>query len=556
METPEKKRPPRRRRRGAKRKSKGVLEADVPRVDLAHDPEAPLRKDEIATLKEHFRFLLRYRRELRLKVNAAEDLLLNGAREPESRGVCQHLLAKVDRASVVSACERMDDATGLRLLVGVIRFSADIEYVLLLLEKIKLTSSSADATTALSQGLERIDFDQVTSGQMRRVLGLVVELFDERERPMLLLGLLESPSFRGAFDKSIPDLPDTLSRIVVPLRAVQAVVLHGQRNTLDPVHLREGVRMLLRGDERNLLRRSVDVRRRLFDFGLQVCTGDHVHHRSLRQLLESLPQPDKRHSTAAINLTRHLLAAHEDHDAARLLVDLAQGYPDFHLPKRWLEILESERLGRYAFANAGSERVDALGHARWQRATWLDRMSPVHLQIAESAHVEEFKAMAYVLAEIGVAGVIPVLASGVNEAGEPYLVVPDWGPALDHTLAHKDGLSLADSIRMAQLATGILSDLASASVLLPDAAPSRFAFDPHGTLWLVDASGASRADTRAETRDLADVHFTRAKALCRAIFASARSYIPPQDLLDEIDEARHAGELMRRLAGSVHAGGR
>ncbi|MEE8201438.1 MAG: hypothetical protein V3R29_09755, partial [Candidatus Acidoferrales bacterium] len=64
----------------------------------------------MAALREHFRFLRENRKELRLKVNAAEDLLLNGVREPTHRGVCQHLLGKVERGAVLSAAERLAPA--------------------------------------------------------------------------------------------------------------------------------------------------------------------------------------------------------------------------------------------------------------------------------------------------------------------------------------------------------------------------------------------------------------------------------------------------------------
>ena len=79
---------------------------------------------------------------------------------------------------------------------------------------------------------------------MRRVLQLMIEVFDEKERPALLLGMLESASFRDAFDKSIADLPEALSHLVLPLRAAQAVILHGKPNTLDSETLGDGVNLL------------------------------------------------------------------------------------------------------------------------------------------------------------------------------------------------------------------------------------------------------------------------------------------------------------------------
>ena len=90
-----------RRRRGGPKTPDSpaqVLSKTPKPVDLkGQDVDEPLMPHEVAALREHFRFLRENRKELRLKVNAAEDLLLNGVREPTHRGVCQHLLGKVER---------------------------------------------------------------------------------------------------------------------------------------------------------------------------------------------------------------------------------------------------------------------------------------------------------------------------------------------------------------------------------------------------------------------------------------------------------------------------
>ncbi len=57
-------------------------------------------------MKRHLAFIAKYRGTLRLKLNAREDLLVNGSAEPTHRGHCKHLLSKVDRSTVVAALER------------------------------------------------------------------------------------------------------------------------------------------------------------------------------------------------------------------------------------------------------------------------------------------------------------------------------------------------------------------------------------------------------------------------------------------------------------------
>src|SRR5499425_2125964 len=99
----------RRRRRGRGDGSGPRPEPVVPEVShLARPPsgDEPLTPDEVAEMKQHVAFIRRYREVLRLKLNAAEDLLVNGQREPGDRGVCRHLLGKLDRAVIDAAVAR------------------------------------------------------------------------------------------------------------------------------------------------------------------------------------------------------------------------------------------------------------------------------------------------------------------------------------------------------------------------------------------------------------------------------------------------------------------
>ena len=129
-------------------------------ADLSDKPvEEPLGPEEVAAMKQHFAFLLKYRKVLRLKLNAAEDLLVNGAKDPAHRGVCLHLLGKVDRAMVNGALTRLDTPEArTRFTEGVVRFSSDVALTLSYLESLSESSSRDEASAALSMGFERIDF--------------------------------------------------------------------------------------------------------------------------------------------------------------------------------------------------------------------------------------------------------------------------------------------------------------------------------------------------------------------------------------------------------------
>jgi hypothetical protein len=520
-----------------------VLSKKPKPVDLKReDVDEPLTPQELAALREHFLFLRDNRRELRLRVNAAEDLLLNGVKEPTHRGVCQHLLGKVERGAVLSAAERLAPAAAAKLLAGVIGFSADIEYVLLFLEKIKLSAAPAAATAALSQGLRRIEFDKVSPTQMRRVLDLLTELFDERQRPGLLLGMLESRSFRHAFDSSISDLPDALAHLVLPLRAVQAVILHGKTNPFDSETLREGLYLLLDLEDKILLRHSLEVRKRLLSFGLQACCApEHRLHRSLRMLLTSFPTSDRHKAEFALALARHFMASGQEADARKLLHVLAGEYPDFPAPARWQGLLDAERLADIALLDAPAELKDALGQNVRRAGIDLKTLRAVWVQIGKPEHADSHDTAAQLLSELCIPGVVPLLASGTTPAGEPYFVVAG-GRELEPELP--ENLEAGDALELCRGAVEILAALATAGIQLPDASLPRFTRETDAGLRLTDLAGAQRLEVEAAK----SAHLKLAREFCEFVLGKARRYIAQKDVREAVSAARSCAELARTFA--------
>jgi hypothetical protein len=544
-------------RRGGSRRGRGgrkfsnraarLLPKQTESVDLAKNADEPLTKQEVAVLRDHFRFLRENRKELRLKVNAQEDLLLNGVREPVHRGVCRHLLEKVDRSNVLAAAERLEPARAAKLLAGIIGFSSDIEYVLLFLEKIKQSNSPADATAALSLGLQRIEFDTVSSAQMRRVLQLMVELFDEKERPSLLLGMLESTSFRDAFDKSMADLPEPLSHLVLPLRAVQAAILRGKPNTFDSETLGDGVKLLLDLDSKILLRHSAEMQQRLFHFGLQSCSApDHRLHDRLKMLFRHFPTSDPKSGERGIALAGHLIAANSEADARQLLQNLASANPDFDIPARWLELLDAERLDRIALLAQPSDRMDALGQHTRRAGIWLETMRPVWVQIARLDEIASHEETVRLIGELAVPGVASLLESGTTKAGEPYFVVANAGEPLERALTENAGLELSPALRVCHEAVGIFNALAAVGVQLPDVNLARFTLERSGALLLTDLAGARRVDPDVR----GGFNFELARSFCTDVLDRARRCIVPAEVRSVVSDSKCFAELARGLARS------
>jgi hypothetical protein len=514
-------------------------------VDLNKNVEEPLSEQEVAVFREHFRFLRTHRRDLRLKINANEDLLLNGVRPPIHRGVCHHLLGKVERKNVLATTERLEPAKAAAFLTGIIRFSSDIEYVLLFLEKVNQSSSSAEATAALFQGFQRIEFDKVSSAQMRRVLQLITELFDAQERAALLLGLLESSSFRDAFDQSMRDLPEALAHLVVPLRAAQAVVLHGKTNTFDSEPLSDGVKLLLAMESKILLRLSAGARDRLFHFGLQVCSAPHHRlHDRLKMLLRNFPKSDSKSRDRGLSLARHLIAANSDADARQLLQGLIRDRSDSSAPSRWLTWLDAERLGRIALLELPDDQKDVPGQGSRRAGIWLDRMRPVWIQIADASSLASHQAGVEIIKDLCIPGVASLLESGTTQAGQPYFTVSALGKPLDRALREDSGLELAATFRVCQEAVGILNALAAVGVQLPDARWGRFTLDGSGALQLTDLAGATRVEVDAH----GGFHFELAQSFCDEVLSQMRRHIVPAAVRSAVTDAKNCAELARGIA--------
>jgi len=542
-----------RRRRGGRKPASGaaaVLAKKSQELAPVSDTEKPLSDREIASLKVHFEFLRVHRKELRLKVNAAEDLLLNGVNPPTQRGVCQHLLGKVDRSSVLRAVERLEPAAGAKLLVGVIRFSSEIEYILLYLEKVKISSSQGDAIAALAQGLERIEFDKVSAAQMRRVLQLMSELFDANDRPRLLLGMLEGRGFREAFDKSVEEMPEALAELMLPLRAAQETILQGGPNR-SPAHvLREGVYLLLAAGDRALRSHPEAVRRRLFEKGVEACRHpDPAVHRSLAVLLASFPKAGRVYRDSAMILIRHFLAEGDEAAAREILQGLAAEQPGFHLPARWLARLDLPKIDQFSVEGEGPGTRDVMNHHR--SLTGFDRrtMRPVWIQLANPDHQASHKFASEVLGGSCIPGLAPLLAEGTTDEGEAYFAIPGPGPLLSESLEHKGGLELSETLAVCQRASEILAAMATAGVELPDANPARFAIDSTGWLVLIDLCGASSASAAAAS----SAHLALAREFCLEVLGRARRHLPPVSLEEGVASTSSFAELVRIFATSPGA---
>jgi len=489
--------PPRQDRNAPQDASQQVL-ARTSSIETEHaDAITPMSPDEIREMKEHLQFLFKHRKRLQLKVNAKEDLLLNGAKEPSERGVCIHLLRKVDRNCVEKALRRTEVADiRIQLLQGVIRFSSDINLLILYLESLRETQSREKAAAALSLGLKRIDFAKASKAQMARVFDLIATLFPQPSLPPLLFGFWQSPSFREAFDQSTDRLPEVLARLLMPIRALFTAVVEGQEPD-DREVLRTGLALFLPCTLHLLKDFPETTRRRLFVLELALTKTPTDSDPILQALLDTVPPKDRLFSTLALDWVRQLLERHEDQKAEKLLSRLAEHHPRFEIPKRWLQSLQRERVGRIALKNTDKNRTV-------QHGFWLDRQQEVVVRIGTAAESVRYGEMSRMHQSLHIPGVAPFATQGVAEDGRPYIATATVGqPATKH---YQKRPPVHVVIEHLQEGLRLLWSLSQTGIAVSDFGLESCFVDARDRLWLQDLSQCTQAapgEAAAQTLDAA-----------------------------------------------------
>lgn len=488
-----------RRRRRAPKKAQPPPQPDPVRViresktPLQEKPvDVPLSPREIAAMKTHFGFLKRHRKLLKLSFNATEDLLVNGTREPTHRGVCQHLLGKLDKARVLSAVERLSPLEARPLLEGIVRFSPDVAYLLLYVEAVERSGAQKEATAVLSATLAQLDYDEVSEAQMRRVLQLLVRVFSKEQRPQILFGLLRNAKFRNLFDESQSGLPSDLAGEVLPLRAAQAVVLQDRPNPCGLEHLRMGVAVLLQNPKAVLLGYSPKARERLLSLALGgTPAASKVPLASLQALVNSLDHDDRTRADKQLGIAIWLLASGNAREAERVLNELGKSHPKFAEPAHWLRALKSaedDDLLILRGPRGGARETEGI---RWCEGYSLARRTPAY--ITRGAGPEDAVRLSNLskLYQAGSSGSVARLLR-FKDGERPALAIERRGRLL---LPTAPGLRRLERPAFHAACRDVAQSVASVSargIALQGLEPTRLAFDAGGRLWLVDLFGATQ----------------------------------------------------------------
>jgi hypothetical protein len=439
-------------------------------------------------------------------LNAAEDLLVNGRRDPTDRGVCRHLLGKVDRAVIDAAVAReplkSNALARARMLAGAIRLTADVGVLLAWLETLAVTRSHAEAARAFAEVVRRIDFEGLSPTRLARLLQVLTETFQGQDRVQVLFSLLDGAAFRRAFDAAESALPADVAAVFAPLRAVHRRLLGEPTATSEPQpaspphadRLALGLEQVMAAPDPVLRGYAEPLRVRMLELALDAGIPPALADRAAGVLLASIAHTGKTYAQLALRRAAQLLVRHVDDRARAVLEELRRAAPGLHVAERWLAALDAKHMGRVALAGATPDRGRLLS------AFWLDGQVAVWLRTAPATAGEAVAAEAALQASLALPGVAPVVEHGVA-SGIPYVAV--LAPGHPMTLDEDRRRDPTTQLVLAGQAVRILRALALAGVALPDADPARFciAGDRNPTLTLADLDGArtTAPDEAAQT---------------------------------------------------------
>ena len=501
----------------------------------------PLSVSEVAEMKEHFKFLRQHRKLLKLRLNATEDLLLNGVRDPVHRGVCQHLLAKVEKDRVLAVSERLPPAEAAKLLAGVLRFAPEVSYVLRYLECVSDARSQPEAAAALVHALRRIQFTETSSAQMRQVLALIVNVFPAAELPVLLFNWLYNGAFKQALDRTTEELPPELAQVAVPLRVLHQVLNREGRRPRDErePELRAGVGLLLRAAPANLAELPERIRRRLFELGLGLGLSDEAELSGLLRVFETLNwQKEQDKSEAAIELARARLEAGDEVRATKLLAEPWLIGESAAEAKRWLRSLRGPRLGPIAIEERGAERSHRRPRAessaapalelpseRWLMGFHVPTQSTVRFRSGSPDAQADFVRRVELWQRLLAPSLLRPSVHGVSQ-GVPFVAVPVLGKGLRS--AGFEGAPPAELRQCMIEVCALLHAVAVQGVKLPDADARRFSLDACGRVWLTDLWGAEPCPSEEASR----AHVAAAFRWVEALFVLDPSSPVPANMLE------------------------
>lgn len=514
--------PDKKKRRGRRRRrtqATAPLEKKAV-LDLSRPSDEQLSTEELEEVQAHLRFLNRFKRSLRLSLNATEDLLVNGARPPTERGVVKHLFGKVDRQIVDQALARAplstDKALRASFLAGVVRLHPTHASLLAYLDAIRETADRRDAVRAFALTVDRMQFGEASNAELAELVALVARTFDGADRTRAYLGLLASKTFRAAWTGTRAEVAPEIAESIAPLEAAYDVVAEEAPLAEED---KARVRLVTRGLDAWLdappaiLASYPDaLRARLAKTALDVASN--APSENLVRLIATLDPKSDVYRDTAMRFASRLARTGQAAQAAKVLKPVAAARPRDTELSRVAEALAWPVVGPLAIEP---------GRGRLRRAYALKGGWFGWARTAPASDAARLAAETRLNLDLLVPGVATVFEHGLASDGTAYVFSMAEGyPLSDERRAPK----LERALARTNLAVRTMRTLSAFGIELPDVDPRRF------VVWkdevaLADLHGARASDP--ERAALANA--PHARSIARAILAhegALRDDLPPE----------------------------
>ena len=479
-------------------------------LDLDAPSDRPLTDDEATEATQHLALLKRFKKSLRLSLNATEDLLVNGARAPDDRGVLKHLFAKVDRQVVQAALSRepmsSDRSMRAAFLAGIVRLRPSFDTLLAYLETVA-DGDRRSAAEAFGLTVRKLPFEDASTAQIDQLLTLLAQTFEGHDYTQVLLGLLDEA--HGALEANREQIDPEQWRTLAPLAAAHAAVVRGEalpESEGGRALVADGVERWLAAPAAVLKSYPEKLRWRLAEYAVRAA-------REVRPdtvppaLFASLPATDPRFAPLAI-LRAEALARSAQVDAARSLLKPVADRADAPAAVKTLSRV-------LAWPKWGKATIDPTdGPGRLRRAFDLTFGAHGWGRTAPPEGAGALVAEARRQADLLVPGVAVVLGHGLAKDGSAYVVVA--GRGRPWTL--NPAAPVPEVLQLILDAALIGRSVDRIGLTLPDFEPARFLIHGRpGRLTLADLSGVEAADPTQS----ALTHGPRVLGLARSVARGA-----------------------------------
>ena len=522
------------KRRRRRQRSRGPA-LPAPSTLVNKSTDEPLSDRELTEARTLLDFLKQHKSVLRLSLNATEDLLINGRRDPTERGVLLHLFRKVDAQAVDRALAReplaSDPKARARFMAGVVRLAPGPKSLLGYLEAVADSKDPRQAARALSGVATRLEFDAMSRAQWLRLMELVGQTFEGPDRVQALLGLLDNPSFKGALDTHRTALAPERAAEILPLARAHAHVVGGETlpgGEADRALVVRGMKAWLSLPEPTLRSFPEPVRWRLAERAVSGPVGLGATDVP-KGLVESLPHHERDYARIGMAWSRRLLAEEADTDARALLSQVAEAHPSFRDAARLLTALDGPRVGTLTF-----ERLPRPG--RWAPACWLPGALFGLGRWVDRSESDAAMREAELQADLLEAGFAPVVASGQDAQGRAFAFTSVRGLPL----AAGSRVNPRDALSRARAVAQIARTLATRGIELPDLNLERFVLPKRGGPTLVDIAGAKASDPPRAAMALAEPARNAVKTLLQSVTV-------PEELAQRIERRLPLALLVRSL---------